>query len=360
MATLGNVNVDGLDLSAGMRNDLSSGMSVTDFNSKYAGGGFRPIATSRQVAAAATAAPAAAAPPSNEAAWNKQMTDFAAQQKAEFEALLGRQNAKQDGLFADYKTQLNGQEKLPDLYTRLSNEAGIPEATAQLQTYKDQIYRTKDLLDRLDEDVTSRTQGTMTTESMRRRIIASEGEDLNNQLGRLGTGMAPTVDLLTGAQGMVGTMMPLYMQQEDRELQPLMLEISSISDRFAREMTGFTQNRENQLTALMDNITRGRQLADRDWDLAQKLAAEEREFQRQKSLAAQQASAQYLPQQWSAPQQTYSQPVRQLPKLNLMQPSAGTLSLQSAPNPQSNVWGATALQGGGNMILQGGSGIRLQ
>lgn len=294
-----------------------------------------------------------------EATRQKQLTDFANQQKAEQQALLDRQNAKQDGLFSNYKNTLQGQEQLPAMYKRLADEAGIPEAQAQLQTYKDQIYRTKDLLDRLDEDVTSRTQGTWTSEAMRRRIIADEGEDLNNTLGRLGTGMAPVVDLMNGAQGMVSTMMPLYMQQQERELRPLEMEIGALSDRFAREITGFTANRELQFTALMDEITRGRQLADRDWELAQQLAKEEREFQRQKQLAAQAAVAQYAPQRAAAAPTTYSAP-RPLPTLNLAQPQASTLRLQNAPNPQGNVWGTTQLQGGGGMVLQGGGGFRLQ
>lgn len=300
MAVLGNVNVDGLDLSAAMRADLSAGMSVAQFNSKYAGGGFTAIGAHRQVG---NAAPAAGPAPggtgsSQEAAWNKQLQDLAASQKAEFDAMIARQNQKQDGLFGQYKDAIAGQEKLPDMYTRLQKEAGLPEASAQLQMYKDQIYRTKDMLDRLDEDVTSRTTGTLTSEAMRRRIVASEGEDLNNQLGRLGTGMAPVVDLVTGAQNQVAAMMPLYMQQQQRELQPMELEINSLSDRFAREITGFTANRQTQLDVLMNEVARGRQLADREWELAQQLAAEERDFQRQRTLAAE-AAARYVPQQTS-------------------------------------------------------------
>jgi hypothetical protein len=309
-----------------MRADLSGGMTVSAFNSKYAGGGFSPIAASRQVGAAA---PAAGPAPggtgsSQEAAWNASLTNLAAQQKADFDAMINRQNTQQDGLFGQYTSAINGQEKLPDMYKRLQDEAGLPQANAQLQMYKDQIYRTKDMLDRLDEDVTSRNLGSMTTEAMRRRILASEGEDLNNQLGRLGTGMAPVVDLVNGAQSSVNALMPLYMQQQQRELQPLELQINSLSDRFAREITGFTQNRETQLTVLMDQVDRGRQLADRDWQLAQQLAAEEREFQRQRSLIAQQAS--YMqPQSYSS--SSYSAPAvttRQLPGISAPAPKPAT------------------------------------
>lgn len=229
---------------------------------------------------------------SNEAARKNDLQGFVSSNNQQVQGLIDTQNAKQDSLFGQYTTASNAQEKLPDLYKRLQTEAGIPELSNQLQVYKDQIYRTKDLLDRLDEDVTSRTQGTLTSEAQRNRIIASEANPLETQLSRLGTGMQPISDQLTGAQGQLSALLPLYMQQQEKELDPIKMQINSLSDRFARELTGFTTQRENTLNALMDGITRGRQLDDAQLAEAQKLAAEEREFARQRALAAQAASYQ--------------------------------------------------------------------
>lgn len=315
MATLGNVNIDGLSLSPAMQSDLASGMSVTAFNSKYAGSGFQPIALTRQVGAAAPA-PAAAAPGNV----SQPLFDFAAQQRAESDALLARQRAEQQGLFDQYTQKIGSQEQLPALYQRLQQEAGIPELSGQAQAFKDEIYRVKGLLDRLGEDVTSRTQGTLTTESMRNRIIAAEGDPLRTNLARLGTGLQPVADMLTSAQGQLSTVLPLYMQQQDRELRPLEMQIDALGDRFAREITGFNSNKETQLTAILDKLTRDRELSDREWQLAQDLAAEEREFSRQKQLAA--ASASYL----NPPASTQSgsnSAVRQLPSVQPLGVSQG-------------------------------------
>jgi hypothetical protein len=80
--------------------------------------------------------------------------------------------------------------------------------------------------------------------------------------------------------------MGLQTQQQDRELEPVKLRINAISDRFARELTGFSADRELGLTTLMDKLKRERELSDQEWTRAQQLADEERAYQRQKAAAA--------------------------------------------------------------------------
>lgn len=213
------------------------------------------------------------------------LTDFAAKQKAESNALLTRQNAEQESLFSNYENIRKNQEALPALYNRLQTEAGIPGLSQASQSIKDEIYKTKDRLDRLAEDVTARTTGTLTTEAQRRRLTTAEAEPLQTNLGRLGTGLQPIADMLTSANQSVSTQLGLQTQQQDRELESVKLRINAISDRFAREITGFNTAKETELSAVLDKLQRDRQLSDRDWELAQTLAAEERAFSRQKALA---------------------------------------------------------------------------
>jgi hypothetical protein len=211
---------------------------------------------------------------SNEATRQGDLQNFVNSNNSQVQGLIDSQNQRQDGLFGQYKAAVAGQEKLPDLYGRLQKEAGIPEISNQLKVYKDQIYRTKDLLDKLDGDITSRTQGTLTTEAMRDRMIASEGQGLNTTLSRLGTGMAPLSDQLTAAQGQLSTLLPLYEQQQERELDPLKLQINSMSDRFAREISGFTMQRENTLNMIMSNIQNGRAVDAAALATAEQIAAQ--------------------------------------------------------------------------------------
>lgn len=237
----------------------------------------------------ATSSKPAASKPSSTSS-NKVLQSFADKQQAASNALLARQNKEQEGLFSNYETIRNNQEALPTLYNRLQTEAGIPDLSNQAQTFKNEIYRVKDRLDRLGEDVTARTTGYNVSDAQRRRLEAAEAEPLQTNLGRLGTGLEPIADMLSSAQRGVETQMGLETQQQDRELEGVQLRINSISDRFAREITGFNANRELQLTSILDKLQRDRELSDREWQLAQQLAAEERAFSRQKQLASVQLS----------------------------------------------------------------------
>lgn len=309
------------------------------------------------------AAPAAAAP--NNGPNSQALTDFANQFQSGYKSLLDQQNAQQQGLFGQYTSAINSQEKLPELYTRLQSDLGLPGISSDLQGYKNEMYRVQGLLDRLDENVNSRNIGTYTTQAMRDRIAASEGGDLRTQLARLGTGMQPLTDQLTGAQNQLSALMPLYMQQQQKELSPLELQINALGDRFAREITGFTTGKQQQLTAILDDLQRGRQLADRDWDLAQQLAKEERDYQRNLKLAKTAAAAQssyLMPSGGGVATSQASTSTRQLPQL-----ASNLLSVQNAPNTFQITVPSSQLQGGSSGItlqgtspyLQGGN-VRLQ
>jgi len=214
----------------------------------------------------------------------QQLTDFSNRYRSEQDALLGRQKAEQEGLFGQYEQKLGSQEKLPALYSRLQQEAGIPELQKQRDVFKTQIYGVQGMLDRLDEDVTSRTQGTLTTEAQRRRMVGAEGETLNNQLGRLGTGLQPIADMYNEASSQVGTLLGLNQEQNQLELSPLTMRINALGDRFAREMTGFDNTRQTELNTILDKLNRERALADREWQRAAELAKQEAAFAQQKKL----------------------------------------------------------------------------
>lgn len=207
------------------------------------------------------------------------------------QALLDKQTAEQQGLFGQYTTTLQGQETGQAMYDRLNKDLGINDLGASAQAIKGQIYGVKDLLDRLDEDVNSRTAGSMTSDAMARRIKASEGGKLNDTLGRLTTGLAPVADMLSSAQGILGTRMQLESADQAKELDPLKMQINALSDRFAREITGFESSHQDTLNMLMDKLQRDRTLTDQEWQQAQDLAASERDFQHQKELAAMSLSA---------------------------------------------------------------------
>lgn len=237
------------------------------------------------------AAPAPAPASSGGGGGKTDLQKFAESMAAQQNALLERQKQEQEGLFGQYETAIGSQEKATDMYGRIRTDLGIPGMSESFQAIQGEIYNVKNILDRLDENVTSRALGSNMTEAQRQRLVAAEGETLRNQLGRLGTGLEPIAQALSAAQGELATLLQLGMKDQDTQLQPLMLRINALSDRFAREMTGFTENKQTTLDALIDKIERERYISDRDWELAQQLAAEERDFARQKELAKMRGSS---------------------------------------------------------------------
>lgn len=220
-----------------------------------------------------------------------------AQQRREFEGLLGRQKDEQQGLFGQYQQRVSAQPTLTSVFTRAQQERGLPQLQGAVNLFQGQISDVKGLLDRLGENTQARTAGTNANQAYLDRLRASEGGQLNTQLGRLGAGLEPVVNAYDLASRDVGQLLDVTQKDQARELSPLELQINSLSDRFAREITGFTKNKEDELTTLMDKIQRDRELSDREWQRAQQLALEERELQRQRSYLANQSKTQPVMQQ---------------------------------------------------------------
>ncbi|MDI6808201.1 MAG: hypothetical protein QME66_04350 [Candidatus Eisenbacteria bacterium] len=217
-----------------------------------------------------------------------QQEAFARRQTQEREALQGRQRAEEEGLFREFERLSGAQEKLPTAMQRLRGEQRIPQLEEQLNIFKGESRSIKNLLDRLDEDVTTRTQGTLTNEAQRRRQIAAEEEPLQKTLGRLGMAAEPILEAISKGESNVVQQLQLLTAEQQRELQPVLLRIDRMSDRFSREMTGFTQDKQTQLTLLLDKMQSDRQLSQLEWQQANQLAAAEREFAQQKQLLEQQ------------------------------------------------------------------------
>ncbi len=207
---------------------------------------------------------------------------FLRQSRAEGEALRTKQAAEEEALFQTFQTKATAQPKLTDIYSGLLTEQGIPGLQKSVTTVTGEIANIKDLIDRLEQDVTARTSGTLTTEAQRRRQIAAEREPLSSSLGRLATGLTPTVEALKTAREDVGTRLSLTSAEQTKELEPDRMRIAVVSDRFARETTGYTQDRQDSLSLLLQKIQRDQALSDREWAAAQDLAKSEKEWENTK------------------------------------------------------------------------------
>ena len=228
--------------------------------------------------ATATTAPTASAP-TDIYSWAQEQTDLGQQ-------ILKSQEKERQALFGQYTAASQAQEPLQAAYTRLGTEAGVPELEKTIGGFKTNIADVQNRLNQLESNINERIKGQDVSEAQRQRIIGYEATPLTKQLGELGTAMAPYTEQLSGAQSKIATQLGLISQDQQKALQPLIMQIDSISDRFAREITMYNAQKETTLTALMDKLTRERQLADREWQQAQDLAAEERKWAQTKEQLA--------------------------------------------------------------------------
>lgn len=311
----------------------------------------------------APAAPAAA--PARSDGGNEELTAAVNASNKAFQDLIASQNSQQEGLFGAYTDTSNNQEKLPAIYDRLNQELGINDLSKVVQGYKDQILTVQQLLGNLTGDVTTRNKGTFTNDAQANRQIAAEGAPLRDSLSNLGYAMAPAAQALSGAQGTAGTLLNLTVQQQSKDLHPLELRIASLGDKFSREITGFTSQKQDTLNALMDKIQRNRQLSDMEWQNAQDLAKQETDFQHQKQLYQIQANASVAAAKAANPGLSTPK-VAAAPTLqhtatdwaSLVQGNQPGISFQ-APSSSMKIQGSSIPLQGGGFSLQGG-GIRLQ
>ena len=216
--------------------------------------------------------------------------DAIAKASQERNTMLANQKAEQTGLFDQFDAIRGGQESLMSVYNRANEENGINDIKNTIGTYNTQISSVKGLLDSLDEDITSRTRGSFTTDAQRNRMVAAEGGQLRTELGRLGSGLDPFISAWSMGNQAVGDIVNLTSQDQERQVEGVKMRLDSLPERFAREMSGFNTNKENELATIMDKLKRDQTLATAEWERLSQLEAEARDYERQKNLMAYQAT----------------------------------------------------------------------
>lgn len=219
-----------------------------------------------------------------------QAQNLAGQQKQDFSSLLNQQQATSQGLFNQYTTTSQAQPKLVDVLNNAQQQAGIGGLQQGINLFNTQLTGTKGLIDNLNTDTQSRTAGTGANQAYLDRMRAVEGGQLNTQLSRLTSGLGDVTNAYNTANANTGQLLTATQADQATALHPLELQINSMSDQFARQITGFTTSAQNELDTLMTKLNNQQDLNNKEWQQAATLAAQEQQFQQQRSLAAQAAA----------------------------------------------------------------------
>lgn len=217
-----------------------------------------------------------------EAIIRKQQEDRAAKEEA--------QKKEQEGLFNEYSTQLKGQETSEAAYKRLTEEAGIPGLQEQMGVFSESLTKLKSGLNEVEQAINERTQGKFVSEAGRARMVAQERGALTTQIARLAEAYAPLMQTLNEKRAGVGTQLQLLASDQVKQLRPIEAKINALSDRFAREMSGFDQDSQNALNLVLAKLQREQTLSDQEWQSANALLQREDEYNKQKDLLSYEAS----------------------------------------------------------------------
>jgi hypothetical protein len=190
------------------------------------------------------------------------------------------QFASEDPALLDLVKQMQSREKPLDIYGRLETEAGLPELRNTSNTLSKEISSIEDYLRQIEPDISARTRESMVTEAQRRGMVAAGREPFLEKLDTMGTALGRITNRISAAEQGIGTKVNLAMQGQQMDLEPAQLRYATMVDRNARLTTGFTADRQTKLDVMFDKLNRERTLSDQDWQLANQLASEERNYMR--------------------------------------------------------------------------------
>lgn len=183
-----------------------------------------------------------------------------------------------DSAFDQYASKVLSNEKPLDLYTRLENQAGIPEMRQTSSTLRGQIGKTEDTLRGIEPDITNRTQNSLVTDAQRRGMVTAESKPLNDFLDRISTALGRNEQSLTAAGQGISTKVGLQLQGDEIQNQVYKERVSFLSDKAARLTTGFTEDRQLRYSMLQDKIDKGFELTKMEIAELSQLASDERQF----------------------------------------------------------------------------------
>lgn len=206
------------------------------------------------------------------------------QQTQAFQNLLNSQKDQQQGLFNQYSSASAAQPHLVDVLNNAQQQAGIGGLQQGINLFNTQATDVKGLIDRLNENTQSRTVGTNANQAYLDRMRAVEGGGLNTQLSRLTSGLGDVTAAYNTANANTGQLLSATQADQATALHPLELQINAIGDRFAREITGFTTNKQDELNVLLDKLQAQQALNDREWQAAQSLSSQANDYAQRLSL----------------------------------------------------------------------------
>lgn len=208
--------------------------------------------------------------PGQVARYEREMAPAAPSTSSNTSDFFAGQKAQEDEFLNRYREVVSGQEGIPAMAERIGGELG-------LSSLRQSAFNLNQTLENIPTVQTQATTGYDVNENQRQRMIAAEQAKI-----------APLAQKATSqqqfAEGQLGERLGYETQQQLKDLQPLQMEASMISDRLARETTGYTTDKQSELEIYLRKLDQGFQLSQAEKQRANELADQENNFEQQKEL----------------------------------------------------------------------------
>lgn len=137
-----------------------------------------------------------------------------------------KQNDARNSLIGYY----SGLEKPTDTYSRLSDENGLKEQQALVDSLTKDVMTQQDTLDNVDPNVTQRAGNFLVNESDRQAIVAREQKPIIDNLNKLLRNKQYEEVGLAGKQQLVATLLQLTQADNEQGAKPLQLGVDYTTD----------------------------------------------------------------------------------------------------------------------------------
>lgn len=165
-----------------------------------------------------------------------------------------------------------------DTYTQLSESMGIPQMQKTASTLRESIGGLEDAIKRVESDISGTTSQSLVTESQRRGMVQARQKPLLENLGTLTTGLGRISEGITAASQDLSTRIGLFIQGQKQALEPFEVMLTQANEKAARQVSGYSQDVQNQLSILTAKWQRQNNLEDREWQAVQDALQSEKTF----------------------------------------------------------------------------------
>jgi len=200
--------------------------------------------------------------------------------------LLKQQNTAQQEFLNKYNTKVGGFTPLSDVATRLQTEYGYQPAQELATGLTKTALGTQGMMANLPQQIQAETRNYDVNAAQRGRIEEKRGSELSSRLtNEARAAEAANVDVGNIANR-VAQGVGYAGEERTFQMQPLQLEAAMIGDAFARQVTMYTTNLENETTRLINQWQQEGALKAADASRLADLAKQEQEYENAKKLYA--------------------------------------------------------------------------